>query len=177
MKYPRRRLLQLTCLLSVVAACGSNGKSPTPTSEIVINEVMPANKTTCADEQGGYADWVELYNRGDAAVDLGGYSLSDNPQAPRKAVLPAGLIIAAKGVVVFWADSVPASGPTHLPFKLSKSGEGIILFDAAAKQLDEFAWTSAQSDVSYARVPDGTGAFVTCAAPTCSKSNGTACAK
>jgi hypothetical protein len=142
----------------------------------VINEVLPANKTTCADEQGNYPDWVELYNRGEAAVDLGGYSLTDNAAAPRKAVLAAGTSIAAKGVLVFWADGATSAGPSHLPFKLSKEDEEIVLFDPSGGQLDVFAWTAAQSDLSYARVPDGTGAFATCAHPTCGTVNGGACA-
>jgi hypothetical protein len=152
--------------------CSSNTSS-SPQSSIVINEIMPANKATCADDQGKYADWVELYNRGDTAVDLGGYSLTDNPATPRKGVLAAGVSIAAKGALVFWADG--SAGTTHLPFKLSKAGEEIALFDPAGKELDHFAWTDAQSDLSYAREPDGSGAFVTCAQPTCGTVNGTAC--
>jgi hypothetical protein len=175
----KQRLLHSVLVLTAAStlACGSNDPSTSQASQLVINEVMPANKTTCADEQGAYADWIELYNRGDQAMDLGGYSLSDNPAEPRKAPLPAGLSIAAKGVLVLWADKVPSGGPTHLPFKLSKDGEAITLFDPSAKQLDELTWTAAQSDVSYARVPDGTGAFVTCARPTCGAVNGPACTK
>jgi hypothetical protein len=138
---------------------------------------MPANKSTCADEKGDYADWVELYNRSDAVIDLGGYSLTDNAMAPRKAVLPAGLTIAAKSVLVLWADGAANSGVNHLPFKLSKSGEGILLFDPAATQLDKFDWTAAASDVSYARVPDGIGAIVACPKPSCGTVNGSTCAK
>jgi len=155
--------------------CGGDHASSVPAAQVVINEVMPANKATCADEQGKYADWVELYNNGAAAIDLGGYSLTDNPAAPRKAVLAAGISIAEKGVLVFWADGVASASPMHLPFKLSKAGEEIMLFDPSGKQLDTFTWTAAQSDVSYAREPDGTGAFATCSHPTCGTVNGSAC--
>jgi hypothetical protein len=52
--------------VSILAAvgCGSDSSSSSrhsPTLPFVINEALPANKATCANEQGAYADWVELY--------------------------------------------------------------------------------------------------------------------
>lgn len=170
-----RHLLHLLPLFG--GACGSNETSTSPAAHLVINEIMPANKTTCADPLGVYSDWVELYNPGDQALDLAGYSVSDNPAEPRKAILAEGLSVAPKAVLLLWADDVLTGGPTHLPFKLAKDGEQIALFDPSSRKLDEFAWTATQADVSYGRAPDGTGAFVTCVKPTCGALNGTACMK
>jgi len=43
-----------------------------------INEVMASNQTTISDEDGEYSDWVELYNADSSAINLNGYSLSDD---------------------------------------------------------------------------------------------------
>lgn len=165
------------CAATFTACGGGDDALSSSSGPVVINEVMPSNKTTCADEAGGFPDWIELYNTSDAVVDLGGYSITDNPDVPRKAVQPAGLTIAPKGVLIFWADKPSTPTPRHLPFKLSASGEGVALFDPAGKRVDQFTWPAATSDISFARVPDGTGAIVSCAAPTCGQPNGTACGK
>ncbi len=176
MKHLAARSPFLLAGLVLGAACGSDDSaSPSGSSAVVINEIVPSNKGTCTDEAGGYADWLELYNKSDTVVDLGGYSLTDNPAVPRKAVLPAGLILAPKGVLTFWADGATTEGTTHLPFKLSAAGEGISLFDAAGKQVDQYTWPTSVTDISFARLPDGTGAFVSCAKPTCGTANGATC--
>jgi hypothetical protein len=169
--------LMASLIVVLAAGCGGDNSSSAPAAPIAINEVMPANKATCADELGKFADWIELYNNEATAIDLGGYSLTDSPAAPRKAVLAAGVSIPAKGVLVLWADGEASASPLHLPFKLSKAGEEILLFDPSGKQLDTFTWTAAQSDLSYARAPDGTGAIAACAHPTCGTVNGSSCAK
>ncbi|MFN8134713.1 MAG: hypothetical protein U0Z17_05650 [Bacteroidales bacterium] len=33
-------------------------------SQVVINEVQTSNKSSIADEDGDYEDWIELYNSG-----------------------------------------------------------------------------------------------------------------
>lgn len=45
---------------------------------IVINEVVSKNDSTWPDYQGEYRDWIELYNNGDAAVDLQGLKIADS---------------------------------------------------------------------------------------------------
>jgi len=48
------------------------------TSDVVINEVCTGNSSTITDEFGNDPDWIELYNRGDTAINLKGYALSDD---------------------------------------------------------------------------------------------------
>ena len=46
-------------------------------SQIYINEIMPSNITILMDDIYEYPDsWVELYNAGDAVVDIYDYSCS-----------------------------------------------------------------------------------------------------
>ncbi|NOZ62418.1 MAG: lamin tail domain-containing protein [Calditrichaeota bacterium] len=51
-------------------------------SQIVINEFLAGNETINTDEDGEYEDWIELYNAGDDAVDLTGFTITDDPTEP-----------------------------------------------------------------------------------------------
>lgn len=80
-----------------------------PPSEIlVINEIMASNGSTLltANRQAGL-DWIELYNKSDADVDLTGWYLSDNPtKAQAKwARIEGSCVVPAHGYKVVWADS------------------------------------------------------------------------
>lgn len=133
---------------------------------IVINEFMASNATTTTDEGGGTADWIELYNPSDEEVDLGGHFLSDNEDIPTKALLSEGLVIEAGGTLLLWADSDTEQGPLHLPFNLKKAGETILLTSPMGYLLDKVTYENANTDVSFARTPDGVGSLEPCAAPT-----------
>jgi hypothetical protein len=51
---------------------------------IKITEVMTSNSSSFYDQFGETPDWIELYNSGDSAIDLAGYTLTDNPDQPEK---------------------------------------------------------------------------------------------
>jgi len=57
-------------------------------SQVVINEVQPANASTIADEDGDYEDWIELYNAGNSQADISGYGLSDDTTEPFRWTFP-----------------------------------------------------------------------------------------
>jgi hypothetical protein len=140
---------------------------------------LPSNGKNCPDEVGERNDWIELYNLSDKPVDLTGYSLTDDTSSPDKSVFPAGVTIEGRGTLLFWADGTPDQGKTHLAFKLSSTAEEVVLYDKDGTQLDLVRWGiasdpvlfAAYSDVSFARVPDGTGKWVRCAVPTCGENN------
>jgi len=157
----------------MLGACGSDSSSTV--EKLFINEVLPSNNAGCTDDAGEKDDWVELYNGGDEAVDLEGFSISDDATKPTKAVFGKGLAIPAKGYLLLWLDNTTSQGTTHLSFKLKQEGEAILLYDAAQNILDQYQWTGATQNISFARLPDGSGAFAICATPTCGKANGTAC--
>ena len=60
---------------------------------LVINEFMASNNSESgiADPQGEYDDWVEIYNAGPTAVDLGGMYLTDDLSDPTNFMIPAGI--------------------------------------------------------------------------------------
>ena len=164
-----RHLFPLACA-ALLPTCGRHSTYP-----LSINEVMPSNHFSCADDAGERNDWVELFNGGAEAIDLGGFSITDDTASPQKSVFPGGLVIEAGGVLLLWADQSPDQGPTHLKFKFMSKGEQVVLYDPDQKLVDQFKWTDAVTDVSFARVPDGAGELVRCAAATCGAVNGSGC--
>lgn len=169
-------------LVAALAACGDSSDSASDAGDdevraagiVFINEVMPSNTAACADPFGEYDDWAELYNSSDVDFDLAGYSVSDDATMPGKGPLQAGIVVPAHGYTVLWFDD-QVQGVDHLPFKLDADGEEITLYAPDGSIVDTLAFGAATTDVSFARVPDGTGEFVSCATSTCGASNGTAC--
>ncbi len=129
-------------------------------TSIVINEVMASNVTTAADNFGEYDDWVELYNKSAVAVDISGYTLTDNPVNLDKWTFPAGTIIQPNDYLIVWADEDSSQGPYHMNFKLSAAGEILMLLDVANNVVDSLGWGLQIADQGLARVPNGTGNFV-----------------
>jgi hypothetical protein len=165
---------------ALLTACGNSGDDggggDIPGEGVLfVNEVMPSNLlSACKDIAGENDDWVELYNSGGSAIDLGGFTISDDPIAPTKFTFPVGLTVPAHGYLMLWADD-QVQGLDHLPFKLNADGESIAIYAPSGDKLDSFEWTIATTDQVFARFPDGTGAFTSCAANTCGVSNGSGC--
>jgi len=133
---------------------------PVAKKDVAINEVMASNTATATDDAGEYEDWIELYNKTAQPVDLSGYHLTDDPTNPTKWTFPAGSIIPAGDYYIVWADDNTAQGNNHASFKLSASGEQVLLFDTALALVDSAGWGAQSDDMGYARVPNGTGGFV-----------------
>ena len=130
------------------------------TNGVVINEILASNATGSTDEAGDYEDWIELYNNNDFDVDLSGFYLSDAAALPDKWAFPAGAVIKANEYLIVWADDEAAEGAFHASFKLSVSGESVVLSDASLNVLDNVGFNEQTPDLGYARVPNGTGGFV-----------------
>jgi len=60
-----------------------------PFPDLWINEVMPSNTATVADNAGEFEPWVELYNADTAAMDLTGHYLSNEANDLRSWPFPA----------------------------------------------------------------------------------------
>ena len=104
-------------------SCGDTGL-PFMDSALVINEVMSDNEGACIDNAGEADDYIELVNTGDAPVVLSAYALSD--KSGTRAQLPKQMLAPGQ-TVLFFADGTPDQGPSHLPFKLSASGDKLVL--------------------------------------------------
>ncbi len=128
-------------------------------SSVVINEVVSSNDADATDEADEREDWIELYNKSDKDLDLGGYSISDNDDL-RKWVIPAGTFIPARGYRIIWADEDGSQGPMHANFKLSSSGERLVLVNAQNRIADTLSFGKITKNKSYSRIPNGTGSYI-----------------
>ncbi len=171
----------LTLLVSLVAcspdpACEA-ADCPDPNDSwdsadfpVVINEVMASNATGLQDASGAYPDWVELANIGDVDVDMSLLSLTDDPTQPQRYAFPEGTFLPAGAYLVVFADAdPPTDGELHTPFRLEMLGESLHLYGPASADLpllDEVEWGPQTTDVSLARLPDGTGPFAEDPTPT-----------
>ena len=131
----------------------------TTAGDLVINEFMASNDATQADDDGEFDDWIELYNNTNASIDISGYSLSDDGTELEKWTFPAGTSIAAGAYLMVWADEDADQSGLHADFKISAGGETILLSDASGTIVDEVVFGEQETDISFGRFPNGTGAF------------------
>lgn len=129
-------------------------------SDVVINELMASNTNTAADANGQYDDWIELYNKSAGAINLSGWYLTDNEQNLTKWEFPEGTMIPGHGYLIVWADEDGSQEGLHANFKLSASGEILMLLDPNTSVAQNITFGQQETDKGYARVPNGTGNFV-----------------
>jgi hypothetical protein len=143
MKIARRAVVCLVAALAPAAA---------PGADVVISELMAANAITLEDDDGDASDWVELYNDGDAAVSLEGWSLTDDPLNPTKWVFPA-VSIPPRGFLIVFASGKDRRNPAlplHTGFRLASEGGHLALLEPGGATAWEFAPYPPQvEDFSY----------------------------
>jgi len=126
----------------------------TPGSDIVlvINEVASNNGDP-------NPDWMEIYNPGDAEVDISGFGVYDKPAAIY--TFPAGTKIAAKGFFVVVCDvALAGTDPAkYAAFGISSGGESVFLVDTNTAIIDQVDVPAMPLGISYARIPDGGDVF------------------
>ncbi|MHB1309490.1 MAG: CotH kinase family protein, partial [Limisphaerales bacterium] len=135
-------------LFSALASC-SYAALATP----VISEFMAANQRSLSDENGEFSDWIELHNPGAERVYLLGWSLTDDPDLPRKWLFPE-RFIEPDGYLLVFASGTNRVGLTnlHANFRLDASGEYLGLFPPdAVSAVSEFrpAFPPQEPDVSF----------------------------
>jgi hypothetical protein len=174
MTYAPKTILLTAGILVGAGGCSGTDADAKPAAKLLINELQPSNQDTITDENGEADDWIEILNAGDSPVDMLGFSMGDSSGTTQTI---AGSVIVAPGAFhLFWADDTPGQGPSHLGFKLSaKAGDSVTLRDAGARTLDTVSFGPVTGQSSYARLPDGTGPFAWCKAPTPGVGNGAAC--
>ncbi len=129
-------------------------------STVVLNEIMSNNV-------GDGVDWIELYNKTNEAIDLGGYKLNDAETVDGGWTIPAGTMIPASGYIVFEEDIDWDFGG------VSSGGEWVSFADAAGVLLDKelVPSMSANAGLTWAREIDGNGDWMV-SSPTPNASNG-----
>ncbi len=147
---------------------------PAPASVVVINEFMASNRSTLADEDGDYSDWIELHNPGDTAVDLSGWGVSDNPGTLFKWTFPSGTVIPAQGFLLLWASGKdrPLAPVPHTSFSIASEGETLSLTSAAGVIMDQIGPVISPRDLPYGRTRSDPTRWAFLAEPTPLAANG-----
>ena len=158
--------------LFVVLLClfGSNSFA-----QIYINEYSASNLENFLDDYGRTEDWIELYNEGSSAANIGGWYLSDKEDNPTKWTIPSGTMIPANGHLVFWCsgrDQV-SSGNYHTNFKLSqtKDNEFVSLANPSGTVINVFQMEITLVEHSRCRETDGANNWRIATSPTPGASN------
>jgi hypothetical protein len=145
---------------------------------LVINEFMAKNNSDSGihDEWGEYDDWIEIYNYGDEAINIGGMYITDHPDDPGRwwqipNTNPSLTTIAAHGYLLIWADNEPDEGLLHVNFALDAEGEDIGLFDSNRNLIDSITFGQQEGNHSYGRLPDASDYWQVFDYPTPGKSN------
>ena len=132
----------------------------------IITEFMASNSATILDGNGQSSDWVEIYNPTGAAINLAGWSLTDNDENLQKWTFPSTTIGAGQYLIVFASDKTVANyidplGYRHTTYALSAGGEYLGLVDPSGAIVSEFAdeYPGQSPDVSYGLDGVGLGAY------------------
>ena len=110
-------------------------------------------------------DPIELYNPGDDEVDLGGWRLTDENDAPS-----AGTYFFATGSVLAPGQHLLMTKGADHAFGLGGKDE-VRLRDTTGLLVDRVAWGKGEAEISWCRIPDGTGSPGSCAESTFGTSN------
>jgi hypothetical protein len=125
---------------------------PPPT--LMISEFLADNEQGIRDDDGTRSDWIELYNSGAAAVDLGGWFLTDAANNLTKWRFPA-VSLRANSYLLVWASSKNRTNPAaqlHTNFKLGKDGGNFLgLVSPATNVVSSFTYPAQRADSSYGR--------------------------
>jgi hypothetical protein len=149
-----------------------------PLPQLVINEFMAFNTSCCADTDSGtpeFDDWIEIYNKGDVAVNIAGMYLSDDKTNPFRHKIPSDnatlTTIQPGAYLVLWADNTQGQGPLHLELALANAGEDVALFYIDGRTIDSYTFGAQSENVSTGRTTDGASTWKTFNTPTQGKSN------
>ncbi|MBK1825471.1 chitobiase/beta-hexosaminidase C-terminal domain-containing protein [Haloferula rosea] len=139
-----------------------------------IQDDDPEDDTgTIEDPPDSENDWIEIRNTASVPIALDGWSLSDEADKPGKWDFPAGAVIPENGYYVVIASGLdldPADGATsyaHTNFKLSSSGERLILTRPDGLVEDEFVtgYPAQTWRYTYGRQSDGAFGFLEIGTP------------
>lgn len=109
---------------------------------VCINEVAGKNDGAILAPDGEERDWIELYNNASTVADISGWMLSNDIDALGKFVFPSGTTIAPYGYLIIWAigsELPPAAAGLYASFKVSASGEDIILANNGGAPVDSIS--------------------------------------
>jgi Na+-transporting methylmalonyl-CoA/oxaloacetate decarboxylase gamma subunit len=119
-------------------------------SDMRINEILVINTDDYEDDFGHKHGWIELFNKSQGTVDIGGCYISNDPKNLKKYRIPKGDVltkIKPRQHVVLWADNMPLRGTFHVNFTLDAT-DMLYLISSNGRDI-----------IDSVRIPKGTGPF------------------
>ncbi len=159
----RKVRLTITYVLCICICCAlffgcgkkndENKAAPKETTGLIINEIMSSNNHYAQAFDGDFYDWVELYNNSDDDINLEGFYFSDSGSEPLRWQFPSVIIKAHSYLTVYTSgiDTWDGAYEIHTNFKLSSSGETLILSHSSGDVLQQITIPSLPQNVSYGR--------------------------
>ncbi len=141
---------------------------------LIINEVMASNTGEVMSPAINFDSWIEIYNPGETAVNMGGMFLSVDPDNQYQWQMPSNMgSVPAKGFKVIWLGSNEIKS-NQAPFKLDCDGGTVFLSDKNGDLITKQKYPEAMSRTAYARKTDGGDEWGWTATPTPEATNTTA---
>ncbi len=157
-------------------------------TKLEINEIQVSNIDQYLDYSFNYGGWIEVYNPTDKRIPLSYLYVTDDPENPKKFMLPNGYgVVPPKGYrVIFFGNhstnvtandyNTPHFGKTaykQVDFKLENEGGLIYLVNSDGTIISEAAYPEGIARCSYARKNDAGTEWGYTGEPTPNKSNAT----
>ncbi|MFT4682540.1 MAG: gliding motility-associated-like protein [Flavobacteriales bacterium] len=173
-----QKMKKLITFLMFVTLC-----VPGTYAQVVINEFSSSNYTDF-NTGGEFEDWVELYNPTGAAIDIGGFFLSDLDDELDKFEIPGGTMVPANGFLVVLCSGMfdvnpNAFGYLNTDYKVIQAhDEGYYFSDPGLTPISAFKYNtdgeSNYTNQSWGHSVDGGNDWVIFADPTPGGTNSTA---
>lgn len=142
---------------------------------VVINEIMPCNVSSLLNEYYNYTGWLELYNSGEDAVCLKGYTFKNITGSKSKLkwewTIEDSLVIKAGKYKIIFFDEEEGKSKTHAPYKIDSDAGSLILLDNKGEEVHKLVYKSQEADASFGL--DGSSADYML--PTPGEKNGSGC--
>jgi len=135
--------------------------APPPPQDIVLNEFLPDPVGNDCSLTGLEGEWVEIYNDGNQINDLAGWTIKDEGGAHSIVInssntLNNSTLIGPKGSGIEWLVVFLNGCILN-----NTGGDSVSLYNPSSELVDSYSYSgTAKSGLSYARIPDGVGAWV-----------------
>lgn len=143
-------LLAIATIVILVAALSQRTEQKTTPlasgqTDIRFNEVMSANVTS-VNLNDTYPDWIEITNVGANEINLYGWSIARSADPSDVYCFPRISLKPGEYYVVY-ADK--GAGDDHAPFRISSSGETLLLLNASGNTVDSVVSPALKDDTVY----------------------------
>ncbi len=160
-----KKILRLALPLALAAALGGvlflrlralAARDTAAGHTVILNEVCAKNLTGYTDAAGRTVPWIELRNVSGQDLDLGGYTLSNDPDWPDQFTFPYGMVMAGQGdvLLLLLADGAgysDADGVLHLNFTPRYQNETLTLYAPDGSVADTLHYDELPYDMTYGR--------------------------